>query len=176
MKSKLLETMIPIFITSLLLIIFEILMASIFPALGMKSFKLPFNVLFILFIGFYFNSAYSPLLIMLIEIVHSAFSIENWGQGTIAGLVVCFVISYVKELLHFESKLITIFIVQIFMICWFIVTSLFLYIQTSSIIMVWNRFLVFIPESLVLSLMSPFVFSLLRKIWKRSETSEGVEV
>ncbi|MBI2522134.1 MAG: hypothetical protein HYV97_17075 [Bdellovibrio sp.] len=151
--------------TIVLLILVEIFGTALFPVVGGYKYRLPFNILIILFLGFKLETPFLGLLILVIQLIHALFSIEGWAMGTLAGISVCLVISYLRELIHFNTIWMTMLITQIFQIIWFgIVFGLF-YMKNNDMNFLIGRFYRFIPESIVISLLSPSVFYLLDRVW-----------
>ncbi|MCK5072550.1 MAG: hypothetical protein KAQ98_03930 [Bacteriovoracaceae bacterium] len=166
MKLKL-NQIIPSFVmTILILVVLEILVTTIMPILGIENYKLPFNILIILYIGFKLETPIVALLVLGIQICYSFFSIEGWALGTFAGVIVCMIISYLRDMLHFNSKFFTIVVTQIFQICWFIIVSILIYLKVENFDYILGKLGRFLPESLIISIMAPFFFSLLDRIWK----------
>ena len=87
-------------------------------------------------------------------------------MGTIAGVIICVIISYLRDLLHFSSSILTIITTQVFQFFWFIITSSLLYLKLSDFDYIIQKFWRFLPESIVLSLMAPLFFSLFDKVWR----------
>ena len=152
----------------LILILLEILSTTIFPVIGLDIFRIPFNILLILFMSFKLETASLPFLIFVVQYVHSFFTIEGWEIGTIAGIIVALIISYSKEIIHF-SYFFTVIVTQIFQMVWFLIVALLFYSKGSDFSFLLDRFLKFLPESIAASLAAPFFFSLLDKIWDISQ-------
>ena len=169
MKKGLHEIIPSLFITMLILIVFEIISTAFLPLIGMTTYRIPFNILIVLFLGFKLESPFIAILILLIQYVHSFFAIEGWAMGTVAGVMICILISYVRELLHFSSATITILVTQIFQTVWFIITASLLYIRNGNFDYFLPKLWRFIPESIIISLLAPFCFSLLDRVWKISD-------
>ena len=163
-----------LFATILLLLILEIITTALVPALGIHKYKLAFHLLIVLFIGFKVETPFLPIMILIIQLFHSAFTIEGWAYGTFAGVLVCIIIGYVKDLLDFSSTASTIVLTEIFQVVWFIIVAILIYLRLDSFDYILARLWRFIPESILLSLLSPFFFSLLDRIWKISDKGEGI--
>lgn len=86
-------------------------------------------------------------------------------MGTIAGIVICLIMTYLRELIHFRSIPITIFVTQVFQFVWLGVVSLLLYVQYADIDYLITKFWFFLPESILLSFGAPFLFFMLDAIW-----------
>lgn len=152
--------------TILLLVFLEIFSTAFLPALGILNYQIPVNVILILFLCFKLETPYLPVLILIIQMFHSVFSIEGWAFGTFAGIIVSLAIGYVKELLDFSSALTTMILTQVFQLVWFVIIAILIYLKTGDFSSITQRFFHFLPESLFMSLLSPFFFSLLNKIWR----------
>lgn len=153
-------------ITLLILILLEVFSTAFLPVIGIENYRLSFNILIILYLGFKLESPALAILVFIIQYFHSFFSIEGWAMGTFAGVLICMLIGYLKDLIHFSTTGMTILVNQIFQTAWFIIVSGLLYIKTGSSEYILQKLWKFIPESLVLSLLSPLLFLLLDRIWK----------
>ena len=169
MRGSLKVLLVPILKTLLLLLIFEVLATAILPIFGLVKYRIPFNILIVLFIGFKLETPYIAFLVLIFQYFHSFFSIEGWEMGTISGVLVCIIISYLKDLLHFSSAGITILVTQLFQVIWFLITSLLLYMKTQSFSYIVEKFWRFLPESIVISLLAPIFFIILDQIWQVDE-------
>jgi len=174
MKYKLQELLPSLFATVLILVILDIITTSFFPSIGILRYKIPFSILIVLFIGFKIDTPWLPVIILIIQLVHSVFTVEGWAYGTFVGVLVCLVINYAKEILDFSNPLSTMVIVQIFQLIWFILLTLLICLKVGSYDAFFPRFFSFIPGSIVLSLISPFFFKIFEKIWKIPANHMGV--
>ncbi len=165
MKLKPFELFLAALKTILILSALEVLSSVIFPLLGLSNYILPFHVLIVLYLAFKIESPYIAALIFILEYTHSLFSIEGWEMGTVAGVVIAILISYVRELINLSSYISTAIITEIFLMIWFALIALLLSIQVDSIYIA-NRFYYFLFQSVVLSLLAPFIFSILDRFWK----------
>lgn len=173
MKGDWLKLIRPLGITLLILVVLEIFSTALVPMLGLMKYRIPFNVLIILYLGFKMETPYTSLLILILQYTHSFFSIEGWEMGTIAGVIICIVISYLKDLLHLSSSVITIFVTQVFQSLWFVIVSILLYLKEEDFSYIVEKFWRFLPESIVISLLAPFFFGILDVIW-RAETDRAL--
>src|SRR6476661_3718651 len=103
MRMRLSQMLISFAITLALLVGLEIITATLLPALGWNEYRLTFNVLIILFLAIRLDSPGVPWMILGLQVMHSAFSVEGWALGTLAGLIVMMSANYLKELLHLSS-------------------------------------------------------------------------
>ena len=166
MKTQFKDLIIPLIITLLILIVLEIISTALLPALGVQKYIIPFNILIVLYLGFKLETPFLAVLILIVQYFHSFFSVEGWELGTIAGVFICIVISYLRDVLHFSSSVITIAVTQMFQLVWFVIVSLLFYLKTSSFTLIVEKMWRFIPESIVISLLAPFFFAILDKIWR----------
>ena len=173
MSEKFKGLIISIFLTVLLLLFLEILSTSLFSIIGLAKFKPSFHIIIVIFLSFYFRNAYLAVLILLMQYIHSLFSIEGWAMGTFAGVIVSMLISYIRELINLSSPIITVIVTQVSMIVWFFITSILLYLQMDELNYVLEKFWRFLPESIVLSLLSPILFVLLETLWRKQVVDEG---
>jgi hypothetical protein len=171
MRGNWLNLLKPLGVTLLILVIFEVLSTALFPMMGLIKYRLPFNVLIILYIGFKLENPFVAILIFILQYTHSFFSIEGWEMGTIAGVLIYVVISYLKDLLHLSSSIMTIFVTQMFQFLWFLIVSTILYIKTDELSYIIEKFWRFLPESIVISLLAPVLFAVLDVIWQSEQQS-----
>lgn len=165
MKIKTLEIIPRIFITILVLVVLEVVGSAVLPLFGLTKYILPFNVLIVLYLGFKLESPYLAIMIFIVQFFHSVFSIEGWEIGTIAGILICVVISYLRDVLHFTNSIVTIFVTQLFQALWFVIVSALLYLKIGNTQFITEKFWRFIPESIVISLLAPMFFAFFDKIW-----------
>ncbi len=171
MKIKFNQLIVGIIITLIILFIFEVILSTFLPILGLGRYILPINVLIILYLSFELDTPLLSVLIFLVQYTHSIFSVEEWAIGTIAGVLIGFIVSFLRELLRLSTPVITIVIVQVFQIIWFVIISFLNYMQTNNLNLIESKLWLFIPESLIISILSPFFFIVLNKIWKRNSSS-----
>jgi len=166
MRGNWIQLMKPLGITILILVVLEIISTALLPMIGLTKYRVPFNVLIILYMGFKLETPYTSLLILVLQYTHSFFTIEGWEMGTIAGVMICIVISYLKDLLHLSSSIITIFVTQMFQFLWFVIVSSLIYLKADNFSYIVEKFWRFLPESILISLMAPFLFGILDVIWR----------
>ena len=169
MKLKISQIIPSFIITILVLIVLEILITTLLPILGIEHYRLPFNILIILFLAFKLETPFIACLILVVQLFYSIFSVEGWAYGTFAGIIVCIIISYLRDMLHFDSKLFTVFVTQIFQVVWFIIVSFLIYLRLGTTEYILLKLARFLPESIVISLIAPFFFMLLDQIWRVRE-------
>jgi hypothetical protein len=178
MRMRFSQFLISFATTVALLIGLEIVTSTLLPALGWKEYRLTFNVLIILFLAIRMDSPVVPWLIMLLQIVHSVFSIEGWALGTLAGLIVMMTANYLKEILNLTTAFMTMFTVQLFQMIWYVTVAIVICLKISDFgkfgMILWS----FLPGSITLSLISPVLFWGLALIWKTPSESGpmGVEI
>ena len=173
MRNELKHQLGSLFLTLIILILFEILTTAFFPALGIKNYRIPFNILIVLYMGFKVESPFIAIFIFVLQYFHSFFSVEGWEMGTIAGISICIIIGYLKELLHFSSAFITILVTQLFQVFWFLIMSSMYYMKLRDVSFILEKFYRFIPESIFISLCAPLFFILMDRIWGLS-SKEGM--
>jgi len=165
MKANMKDIFYPLVKTLILLFVLEIITTAVFPMIGFLNFRIPFNILLVLFLGLRLETPYLALLVLSVQYFHSFFSIEGWEMGTITGIFICIVVSYVRDMIHFSSWGMTILITQLFQLLWFSVQSLLIYIQLGNLNYILDKGWRFLPQSVIIALLSPFFFFLLNKIW-----------
>lgn len=171
MRNSLKYQLVPLGLTLILLVLFEIIATAFLPAIGIKSYRVPFNILLILYLGFKVNTPFLGVFVLILQYFHSLFSIEGWEMGTVTGITICIIISYLKELLDFSSAFVTILLTELFQILWFVIMSAMFYIKFQDIDFLISKLYRFIPESLFISICSPLVFILMDRIWGVSSKS-----
>lgn len=160
--------------TSLLLICLEIFSTAALPALGLENIKLAFSVLIVLFMAFKLDTPFLAILILITQSVHSIFSVEGWAIGTLVGVVISLSVKYVRDLLNFSTAVSTMFVVQVFQLAWFAILSMLLSIKLGSFNFYFSLFWQFVPESILLSLLSPYFFKVLDLFWDVKKRGVGV--
>ena len=176
--NKISRLLFAFFFTVAILIVLEIFASSILPSLGWIDYKLNFNVLIVLFLAFRFTSPLFPWIVVALQLIHAVFSVDGWALGTLVGIVLSIVVVYVKEILQFSSFLLTIITVQVFQIAWYVLSFTLICLKLGSFekfgLYFWNSFW----GSVLLSLMSPFFFKFLDKVWAIEDDSQrtGVEL
>lgn len=162
--------------TCLILIALEIFSTAALPALGLVNFRPEFNVLIVLFLAFKLETPLLAWVILTVQYAHSLFSIEGWAIGTVTGVVIAVSVRYLKDMLDFSTSISTIIVVQVFQLGWFMMTSFLLSIKVGDFsnffILLWQH----IPESLVLSLLSPIFFKFFDRVWMVGSQRQGVAV
>ena len=99
MTPQLKNLLVPLFITLLILIVLEILSTTFLPFFGLIKYRIPFNILIVLYLCFKLDSPHVAIFILITQYVHSFFSVEGWEMGTIAGVIISISISH--STIHF---------------------------------------------------------------------------
>lgn len=178
MKMRFSQMLISFALTLALLVGLEIVTATLLPALGWNEYRLTFNVLIILYLAIRLDSPAVPWMIMGLQVMHSVFSIEGWALGTMAGLIVMLSANYLKEVLQLTTAFMTMITVQLFQFIWCLTVTLVICLKISDFskfgLILWS----FIPGSVLLSLISPFLFWVLTQIWRVPSQGgpRGVEI
>ena len=176
MRMRLSDIIVAFLMTLALLLGFEVITATLLPAIGWNEFRLTFHVLIIIFLAIRLESPLTPWMILILQFVHSAFSIEGWAIGTLSGLAILVSANYLKDLLQLTSALMTMITVQLFQIIWFLTVTCIICLKISDfskfMMILWS----FIPGSILLSIISPLIFWLLGRIWRSSESSSSVGI
>ncbi|MBC7429675.1 MAG: hypothetical protein H7336_13745 [Bacteriovorax sp.] len=165
MRTNLKDILFPLIKTLILLFFLEVMTTSIFPNIGLMNYRIPFNILIVLFLGLRLETPYLAIIILFVQYFHGFFSIEGWEMGTVTGIVICIVVSYVREMIHFSSWGMTILITQVFQLLWFFVQSILIYIQLGSLDYIFEKGWRFLPQSVIIALLSPIFFYILNRIW-----------
>lgn len=165
MRTNLKDIIFPLIKTLILLFFLELMTTSVFPNIGLINYRIPFNILIVLFLGLRLETPYLAIIILFVQYFHGFFSIEGWEMGTVTGIVICVVVSYVREMIHFSSWGMTILITQVFQLLWFFVQSILIYIQLGSLDYIFEKGWRFLPQSVIIALLSPIFFYILNRIW-----------
>ena len=165
MRISFKDIVFPLIKTLFLLFFLEIITTAIFPMIGLLNFRIPFNILLVLFLGLRLETPYLAIIIMIVQYFHSFFSVEGWEMGTVTGIVICITVSYVREMIHFSSWGMTILITQVFQLLWFFVQSVLIYVQLGNLDYIFDKGWRFLPQSVFIALLSPLFFFLMNKIW-----------
>ena len=123
MKTNLKDIIFPLIKTILLLFFLELMTTAVFPMIGLVNYRIPFNILIVLYLGLRLETPYLAILILCVQYFHSFFSVEGWEMGTVTGIVICIIVSYIREMMHFSSWGMTIVITQLFQLLWFFAQS-----------------------------------------------------
>lgn len=174
MKYTLKDILLGLVKTIILLVILEVITTAVFPALGVSGFKPAFNVLVVLFLAFKLDTPLLPFIILIIQYMHSAFSIEGWAAGTFTGIFISILVKYIKDQLNFSSAASTIIVVQIFQILWFVCVGILLSLKLGDFSNFIPMILGYLPESIFLSIVSHFFFKLLDNFWQVNRRTSGM--
>lgn len=166
MGSRLKSMLIALGLTLVLLIVLELFSSTVLPALGFTHFRIPFHILIVLYMGFRLKTPYIALLIWLIEYIHAFFSLDGWAYGTITGILICIIISHLKDFIRLYSTVAMIVIIQIFQILWFLISLGLVYLETKGAPLLADKIWRFLPESILISIMSPIFFSIFDHLWR----------
>lgn len=165
------------FFTLLMLIGLEIFSSTIMPLIGMSGMRLSFNVLIILYLVMRVPITPIPFCIMLIQMLHSLFSVEGWALGTIAAIIILMFMNYLKDLIHFSSGLTTMITIQVSQLVWFVIMGVMMSLKFGDFSGLFDMLIRFLPQSIILSIISPFMFNILDLIWsaiKPGSSSDGL--
>jgi hypothetical protein len=166
MRLRFGELVSALFLSLLLLIVLDIFSTTIVPSLGIAHLTLNFTILFVLFLNFYVDHSLMAVVILISQYVHSLFTVESWAYGTFTGILTGFVLSQLKEVVDFDSPLITSLICFFYQLLWFGVISLLIYLKGSTHYPFFHSLWQYLLSALMLSLFGPFFFMILKKIWK----------
>lgn len=150
----------------MLLVVLEIVSSALLPSLGIMRYRIPFNILLVIYLGFKIQAGSLPILVFLIQYLHSFFSVEGWAIGTFTGIVVAILVTVLKDILHISNLAMTIIVSLFFQIVWFIISLMLFYMKFGDGSLILEKLWRFIPESIFLSLIAPPLFYLLDRIWR----------
>jgi hypothetical protein len=172
-KIKLSQLILALIKTTLLLVLFEIFSTTVIPLLGIHHFKFSPHVLFIIYLCIYMNNVSLPFLILFIEGVHSIFSIDGWAFGTLAGIILGFLMAQLKDLLEIQSTLVTILATFLSYIMWSSLNATFIFLKIGIVSPNWEQLLYFVGEGFILALFAPKLFSFLSHHWQYPDGEPG---
>jgi hypothetical protein len=153
------------FKTILLLLVFELISSAFVPALGFHHLRFSIDQLFIIYFSIRITSDYTPFYILVVQLIHSFFTVRGWEIGTIAGVLISLVINFSKDVVQINSKW-SIMVVFFFgQSIWNILVGFFLLLKTGNGHFFQEIALKSLHEGLILSFFSPIFFSLMDKIW-----------
>ena len=165
MKIPLNKIIRPFLLTLLVLMVLEIISSSFFPLLGLSQFYIPFNLVILFYLAIRLETPFLAFLVLLIQYSHSLFTIENWAVGTFIGVLICRIVSKFRDLIQISNLPLTILVVQIFLMCWHLIYSIFYYFQTGGKAIFFVRFFPIFIEGLLASVVSYHLFLFLDIIW-----------
>ncbi len=166
MRSNMKDIIFPLVKTLFILFFLELMTTAVFPMIGLINYRVPFNILIVLYLGLRLETPYLALLILCVQYFHSFFSIEGWEMGTVTGVVICIFVSYIREMIHFTSWGMTILITQVFQLLWFVVQSILIYLLMGNLDYILEKGWRFLPQSLIIALLSPIFFYILNRVWE----------
>lgn len=165
MFPRLSKDVVPLLISCIFLVVFNVITTALFPAIGFERLRIPFYVLIILFMGFKLDTPFLGAFIFIVMYVHSFFTVEGWEIGTISGILTCSSIARLRNIIHLSGAGFVMGTVFVFQVVWFLISSVLFFVKLNSWSYLIDKFFIFIPESLILSVLSPLLFHLLDKIW-----------
>lgn len=82
MKTKLKDIIVPLIKTLILLFILEVITTAVFPNIGLLHYRIPFNILLVLFLGLRLETPYLAVIIMIVQYFHGFFPLKvgKWEQ------------------------------------------------------------------------------------------------
>ncbi len=152
-------------ITILIVISLEIISQVLFSIFGLSNYFLRFDILAIIYLILRYSVYYIAVFIFIIEYINSFFTLESWEIGTISGIALFIMISILKNFIDFTSNIMNIFVIQLFQVIWFLVTSYIIFTKLGNWEYLVDRLWYFIPCSFIISFLSPFCFLIFDKIW-----------
>jgi hypothetical protein len=176
LKKQLKELIVPFLISVVILIILEIISTTILPVFGPSKYRLPFNILIVLFLALKLETPLIGIFIFLFQYMHSLFTIDGWEIGTIIGIVISIIISYLRDVIHLSSASSIFFVTMIFQFVWFVLASVLRYLHYGSLDFIIDKFWRFVPETIVISIVAPFAFIILDKVWQVNQGMLGEDV
>ncbi len=78
MKTNLKDIIVPLIKTLFLLFILEVITTAVFPNIGLLHYRIPFNILLVLFLGLRLETPYLAIIILIVQYFHGFFSVEGW--------------------------------------------------------------------------------------------------
>lgn len=166
MNLRLKDLILATLFTLIILTVMEILTTSFVPSLGITKYRFSIHIIIILYLSLKLENPYLGAIIFFTQYTHSLFSVEGWAIGTFVGIIISIIISHLKDFIHLSNFVVIIFVTQIFMLIWFGLSSSLLLIHIDDGELIMDRFWHFLVESFILSLLAPFIFRFMDKIWR----------
>lgn len=155
----------PLLISFILILILEIISTTVSPIFFSNGLQLEFHLLFVIFLGFRMTGRWMAPTVFSIQFFHSLFSIEGWALGTFTGIIICLMIGRLKEMISLSNNIVTMLVTFGIQLVWFFLKAGMLVLKVETFPFL-ERFWLFLPQGIILSLLSPFLFKLLNDIWE----------
>lgn len=159
-------------ITLFLLVIAEVLFASILPSFGLTNFRLALNIILIMYITYKADSKFLPYLILSIQFVHGLFSIEGWAIGTLIGCLISIAITMLKGLIDYRNPAIVIITAFVTQLVWCLSSSFFISVKINRPEFFWSYLSSNLVPIIILSLFAPIIFQVLNFLWDSGRKTE----
>lgn len=168
------ELIIAMLQTLVLVVFFNVLMATVLPSFQLYSGRFSVSVMVVIFLSLFVRNLFLPFFILILLYIHSFFTIEPWAMAGISALTLCALIGAVRHLLNFRSRISIAPVTLIGYLIWYLILGLLLSFKTGE----FNFFISYLIDGLwsgaVLACISPFIFIFLDYIWKIKRSAMGV--
>ncbi len=163
-----------LFWTSLLLIVSNIFFTTLFPFVFNIGFRPSLNVVILLFLAYRLQGNSLPFIILFFQSVHGAFTAQGWAFATLAGIGVGLIISRIKDMVHFYLSWVQVAFTFVFSWIYFFILSFFMYLKTEELSFFYLNLGTELAESLFSAALAPFIFKVMKKIWKTDSATEAM--
>jgi len=157
-----------------LFILLDIMNTTLLPILGL-SIRPPFFLILILYLAFFKEFSFIPLLVFIIHYSHSIFSIEGWAITTLSSLFLIVIIGQFREVIHLSNFIMAIFFLELFQIIWLALFSLFLFIKVGNIDFISHKISYVFYEITIVSLVAPLFFKFLNHFFNSQDGMSRME-
>ncbi len=159
------ENIISLIQTLFILGFINLFVSSLFHFFGHNSFENPLHILIILYFSIKFDSTERPFIILLVELLQGAFSVEGWAYGTFTGVILSILLLPFKGFLHFSNYFVMFLVSFFFQVSWFIFSTGLLTLRLSQNHFSYSKFSDAVAVSLLFSLMTPPFLKFMDKVW-----------
>jgi hypothetical protein len=157
--------------TLLIVVLLDFLSSSFFPTFQMTYLFPSFHLLILIYLSFFQPAHRLPILVLIIESVHSIFTVEGWALGTITSCIIVNILVLIRDTIQFSSFLATFLLVYAVQILWAVISGTLLAIKLENWYIVESYFKFSLVQGIVLGLVALPFFKLLEKIWDKEDRS-----
>ncbi len=160
--------------TVLLIVFFNVLMATVLPSFQLYSGRFSVSVMVVIFLSLFVRNLFLPFFILILLYIHSFFTIEPWAIAGLSALTLCALIGAVRHLLNFRSRVSIAPVTFLGYLLWYFILGLLLSFKTGEFNILVSYLVDGLWSGAILSLFSPFIFIFLDYIWKIKRSAMGV--
>ncbi len=154
------------FLTVLLLLLLEIIGATVLPSLFSYHYRFFFLGVVCIYMALEIPSSLQPYTLLILCWVHSIFSVEGWAINCLIALVLMVILSVIKDLIQLSTYFSKVFFYFVGLFFWDLLRVIIISLKSNA----FDGFLVLITDdliaNLILALITPFLLLPLTGIWK----------